>query len=54
MVLKSVCWMAVCPVAPLLVSMEKTEAVTQQQGRLVQVHVARRKLCEAQGCSTQS
>ena len=41
------------PRSPLLISMQETEAVTQQQGRLVQVHVARRKLCEAQGCSTQ-
>ena len=41
------------PRCPLPITMEKTEAVAQQQGRLMQIRVAGRKLCEAQGCSTQ-
>ena len=40
------------PLCPLLVSMERTGAFAQQQGRLVQVYV-KAPNCEAQGCSTQ-
>ena len=40
------------PLCPLLVSMERTGAFAQQQGRLVQ-GLVKLKNCEAQGCSTQ-
>ena len=50
--MRSACLDGCLPHCPLLVSMEKTEAFAQQQGRLVQ-GLARKKMCEAQGCSTQ-
>ncbi len=45
------CLKGCLPLSPLLISVEETEAVAHQQGRLVRVQ-AWRKECEAQGCST--
>ena len=49
--LESVCLDGCLPLCPLLVSMERTGAFAQQQGRLLQGLVNKKK-CEAQGCGT--